>query len=442
MKSGKVTYAYLVQANEILFKKTPPRNAPANVIFGMDEYYDSHPEELARLASELFRYKNKSNVPPELRQLTDAITGEMERLFNIPLPLSMTGGKTVYFTTIMVQRNHLPEKRIISSLFPLVCDPDNFKTSIILPKAYWPNNFIRAYIKGIAKDLVEQETWSENDEKYFFERYAQMVDPQPQYLLNKAISLYNSNERSPYDKILRILERYFYDFPDDKDNKVSALLLVGEIYYTQKRFDKSFNCYKEAAEFEIEYPEVNCGAWLSYAEFIVKFEKAELFDEAEKYINMNYDKLNYPEAMYILNAVLALISGRKGDLEKQRYYRERADDILKGLTGYSKSVRYANTIQVRDVNHDLSARIVEFLQKKGFVIGKRRGSSVWLKKGPMCFHYITTYYLFDVVVTVAYISFKDIASGVEREMGLNGFIACIGKLPLKKIVRQLEKMLS
>ena len=51
----------------------------------MDEHYASRPEELSSMVMELYRYKDMNDAPPELKQLANTITNEMERLFNVQL---------------------------------------------------------------------------------------------------------------------------------------------------------------------------------------------------------------------------------------------------------------------------------------------------------------------------------------------------------------------
>ncbi|MCL2677524.1 MAG: hypothetical protein FWE85_00540 [Clostridiales bacterium] len=139
-KSGKVFWGCLVQANILLFKRdffgrVPA--APANIVFSPDPYFDGNPGELASMAYELFSYKNKPYAPSDSKEVTDSITDEMERSFNIKLPDSITKGREVYFTTIMAVRKHLPKKRLSGSRFPILADPQRLKTSMILPKRYW-----------------------------------------------------------------------------------------------------------------------------------------------------------------------------------------------------------------------------------------------------------------------------------------------------------------
>ena len=148
-QSGEVVYAYLVQANNNLFKSFPPFNSPADIIFSLDGFYKSEPLELQKIAYELFSYKDEGGAPPEIKQITDSITDEMERSFNIPLPLDFTKNRQIYFTTIVVHRNHLPKKRIVSSVFPIVCDVERSGSTVILPKNYWTKDFISFYKNGL-----------------------------------------------------------------------------------------------------------------------------------------------------------------------------------------------------------------------------------------------------------------------------------------------------
>lgn len=140
---GEVVYGCIVQANSSLFTNNIlSSNLPASIVFSMDSYFDEHPYELRDVASELYKYKNKYGAPEGIRQVTDALTDEYERLFNIELPSYIANGRRVYFTTIIVFRTHLPKKRLVSSIFPIIARPPLVNTSIILPKRYWTEEMI------------------------------------------------------------------------------------------------------------------------------------------------------------------------------------------------------------------------------------------------------------------------------------------------------------
>ena len=286
-------------------------------------------------------------------------------------------------------------------------------------------------LSALMKTLRFEEVWAENDEQFLFERYLE-EDNKPQYLVDEAYNLFYCGRSCPerFNTALKLLDKYFSDFPDETENKVPALLLSGKIHFSQKEFDKALEFYKKATEAEVEYGDTNFGAWFTYIQFIAKFEKTELFDEAEKYINAYYDKLEYIESAYTANAVRAFISEKKGDSEKQSYYRKRADDMLKDLVKASRKTRHTNIIKVCDENNDLEATIRGFLYGEGYVFGEKNGVTGWFLQPPHTVgaSYIMANYMFDVVsVTVFTLTMEG------REMRPVS--------ALRKTVKQLEEML-
>lgn len=141
---GEIHYACIVQANTILFKKFPPLDSPACVILSTGEYYDSNPDKLEKIATKLYSYKNKT-APENIKKITDSITDEYDRLYNIELPNSIKHNESAFYTTIMVYRKHLPERKITGSILPVITKPDELQTTIILPKYYWTKQFIEFY---------------------------------------------------------------------------------------------------------------------------------------------------------------------------------------------------------------------------------------------------------------------------------------------------------
>lgn len=147
-KHGKIYYASLVQANEIMFQQHPTNDCPANIVLGESEYFDENPIALRRLARELGSYKGTDDAPDELKRITDSITGELERLYNIPLPKSFSNNQTAYFSTIMIFRKHLPNGRLDGLLFPMLSCPNELSSSIILPYRYWTKDFRKFFVNG------------------------------------------------------------------------------------------------------------------------------------------------------------------------------------------------------------------------------------------------------------------------------------------------------
>lgn len=143
-KEGDIVYAYLIQANSLLFKEGV-NNHPACVLFSTDKYFDDNLDKLEVLARHLYDYKGAEDVPENIRKFIDVITDEYIRLFNVKLPYEITKGRDVYYTTIMVHRNHIPGRYIKESYFPLLIAQNKTKASIILPKHYWSEDMLRRW---------------------------------------------------------------------------------------------------------------------------------------------------------------------------------------------------------------------------------------------------------------------------------------------------------
>lgn len=102
--------------------------------------------------------------------------------------------------------------------------------------------------------------------------------------------------------------------------------------------------------------------------------------------------------------------------------------------------RYVNRIQVNDPN-GLTDEIAAFLKGKGFNLVGYRGETVWQRQGFNCTQNIIIYFEAGAVIITAFINFYDFIMG-EAEMGIKGFVALVGKRPLKKIVKALEEMIK
>jgi len=113
-KDGKIVWAHLLQANSALFTKPlfGAFDAPAAIVYSTDEYFNDKPQELGAPARKLFSYKDTDKAPEDVKKLVGSITNEMDRLFNVKLPHSITDGRDIYYTSIFVIRKHLPKKKL------------------------------------------------------------------------------------------------------------------------------------------------------------------------------------------------------------------------------------------------------------------------------------------------------------------------------------------
>lgn len=135
-KEGRVAIGAMVQANELLFERGKD-NCPAAYLYSCDSFYMEHPEELRNLTWAIGKTKGEQGYMPSIQQIADILADEMERVFGYKLPRDVTEGRDVRLTTVFVERNHLPKKRLVNRMAPLLVLEDRQPDAIILPKWYW-----------------------------------------------------------------------------------------------------------------------------------------------------------------------------------------------------------------------------------------------------------------------------------------------------------------
>lgn len=135
---GKVHYACIVQANDILFKQSYAKpSLPAVALYSPDPYYDEHPQELTEIASALF--DDKPN---------NFLRNETTYFFNKPISGYGTNGREVYATVILVYREHLPLGCLTGQIFPIVAEPHTCTSCFMVDCKYWTKNLIADFIRG------------------------------------------------------------------------------------------------------------------------------------------------------------------------------------------------------------------------------------------------------------------------------------------------------
>ena len=62
---------------------------------------------------------------------------EVERVFGVRLPDDMTGGREIFFSSIMVNRKYLPGKKIDRSIYPFNILRGKRPDAMLIPHWYW-----------------------------------------------------------------------------------------------------------------------------------------------------------------------------------------------------------------------------------------------------------------------------------------------------------------
>ena len=146
-QNGEVYYAYIVQANEMLFQKGSNLNLPANVLYSTHPIAEKYPEFLMDIGSEIFRYKGMSGneVPELLREMVRIITDELDRSsvdFTISIPdpddpEKVIEGIDVHFCSVIVFYKDIPNGFLQGSHLPIIAAPTISPAVLVLPKDYW-----------------------------------------------------------------------------------------------------------------------------------------------------------------------------------------------------------------------------------------------------------------------------------------------------------------
>ncbi|NUK00947.1 hypothetical protein [Streptomyces lunaelactis] len=144
LREGRLVWASLVQANELLFRPGD-HDHPSTVIYSPDTAaFDDDPDRLRGIARALYALKGTGQEDAELAAFSRTLASEMEYEMRMRVPQSLAGDAEVYCTDIIVSRRHLPDGVLRSPLFPLIIHPEKTAMTMMLPSRYWPNELIEA----------------------------------------------------------------------------------------------------------------------------------------------------------------------------------------------------------------------------------------------------------------------------------------------------------
>ena len=151
ISEGRVYFAQVIQANQILFdRKQPKRNCPALLLYSTSDEMNANPFILGALAHKLFSYKDQDleTVPEEWREAARIISDEYERTGLVFTINTDSGPVDIYFVTVMIFRQYLPKNTLLGSTVPVFALPGKCRSILPLPEKYWGKDFKKAWIKG------------------------------------------------------------------------------------------------------------------------------------------------------------------------------------------------------------------------------------------------------------------------------------------------------
>lgn len=137
-EKGEFAIGAIVVANEKLFKKGM-LDLPAYIIYTFDEYYNdiNHMDELENIADQMADLGGKRQEDRVLKEIAYAMETEIERIFGLKLPEDITNGREVFFSSIMINRQYLPGKKIDRRIYPLNILRGRRPDAMLIPHWYW-----------------------------------------------------------------------------------------------------------------------------------------------------------------------------------------------------------------------------------------------------------------------------------------------------------------
>lgn len=229
-KEGTVALGALVQANTLLFERGKD-NCPANYIYTTDPFFAEHPEELEKLANQLYDLKGEEGCRPSLQVLADLLEDEEERIFAYKLPRDFTNHREVFFTTVFVDRSHLPEKKISGSFLPLLILKNHQPDAVILPHWYWKEEGTTVSLQTA---LEKSEAYSLEIEDHLYELYGDFQRRNSMDEWNFFLQRPELSDANTFDEVSKQLLSYLLDCGNIKQEIVQHL--EDHFHYT-KRID-------------------------------------------------------------------------------------------------------------------------------------------------------------------------------------------------------------
>ena len=135
-EKGELALGCIVAVNNRLFKRGF-LDLPGYIIYTFDGYYEDNLEEFEELADEVYDLSGTKQEDKSLKKIAYLLEDMMENDFGIRLPLEMTGGREVFFSSIMFNRKYLPGKKLTGSVYPLHILRGRKPDAMLIPHWYW-----------------------------------------------------------------------------------------------------------------------------------------------------------------------------------------------------------------------------------------------------------------------------------------------------------------
>jgi hypothetical protein len=153
---GEVFWGVLVQAHPALMRPGP-LDHPATLVYSRDAAVVRDPARLVAVAHRIRDLKHTQPESPGLRRFADLLVDDRRRAMRWDVPDSLTGGLSVYLTSVLVARSHLPGRTVAGGLVPVIVRYDT-PAALVVPSSVWPRGF-RVNWEEQVKKVADARPW-------------------------------------------------------------------------------------------------------------------------------------------------------------------------------------------------------------------------------------------------------------------------------------------
>lgn len=140
-ENGVVVWGHIIQANGLLFQPGPD-NCPGEVVYCLEGRKKILPGDLQEVAHSLGRLKGTAPRDRELAPIANYLTDERIRVFGLPVPRTISPLHECKISSTFFVRKHLPGRRLLGPVLPLVVNCEKPHVAIPLPGKYWPEKLV------------------------------------------------------------------------------------------------------------------------------------------------------------------------------------------------------------------------------------------------------------------------------------------------------------
>jgi hypothetical protein len=107
------------------------------------------PKTLFEVGARLRNLRKPVQVPPSLKDFVTALRDDYKGVPRLKIPGELTGGREIYFQSILALRNRLPTGILHHRLVPVLAHPESEYCTLV-PHLCWPGEFKATWLKGDA----------------------------------------------------------------------------------------------------------------------------------------------------------------------------------------------------------------------------------------------------------------------------------------------------